>query len=122
MLKEGRQAWDAQFIPVPSSTGTAAECPIYKYIILCIYIYINIYIYQYQYIYISIYIYIYININIYQYISIYINIYIYYGNPPESTGISLVISESGIPNFLSKIKEADADRVRPHQKDWEWQS
>ena len=31
MLKEGRQAWDAQFIPVPSSTGTAAECPIYKY-------------------------------------------------------------------------------------------
>ena len=39
-------------------------------------------------------------------------------NPPES----LVIPESGIPNFLSKIKEADADRVRPHQKDWEWQS
>jgi len=122
MLKEGRQAWDAQFIPVPSSTGTAAECPIYKYIILCIYIYINIYIYIYQYQYI----YIYINIYIYQYqyISIYISIYIYiyYGNPPESTGISLVISESGIPNFLSKIKEADADRVRPHQKDWEWQS
>ena len=68
------ELWDAQFIPVPSSTGTAAECPIYKYIILCIiniyiYISISIYIYIYQYIYIS--------------ISIYINIYILW----ESTGI-----------------------------------
>ena len=35
---------------------------------------------------------------------------------------SMAILESGIPNFLSKIKEADADKVRPHQKDWEWQS